>query len=169
MIPVNLRTTFHRDIPAANIVGSVFLDRRPSEAVDSAELLRGIDGQMDRINWNQLGRTFLYSLQILHLLPGGLASQNRSDRCQVSTVLSNLGRVLTSSPLPRDDSERLVVGDATLESIEVLAPNRPSSCVSFVAINDANRLSILLHYDDRVVQGGDAHRLMEIFVDHLCA
>ncbi|HUG68288.1 MAG TPA: hypothetical protein VMM76_11085 [Pirellulaceae bacterium] len=38
----------HRHIPAANIVSSVFLDRRGSDFADGESLLAGIKEQMDQ-------------------------------------------------------------------------------------------------------------------------
>ena len=64
-------------------------------------MLRSIHEEMNSIRRCQLGLTFIVSLWGLRLLPGGLAKWVDRDCCEATCVLSNLGRAMADSPLPR--------------------------------------------------------------------
>jgi NRPS condensation-like uncharacterized protein len=166
MIPMNIRNRFHRHISAANMVSSVFIDRRPSDVANPQSLLEGICAQMKLIKRNRLGLTFLASLQLLNWFPGGLKKQARKQQCSISCIFSNLGRVFNDVPVPAV-AEQLVVAGSTIESIEVSVPNRPYNCVSFASLTYAQRLSISLHYDPRVLSREQGGGLLRSFVRHL--
>jgi hypothetical protein len=168
MIPMNLRTRLHDGMPASNAVSSVFLDRRPIDAGDPLALLWGIRQQMAQIKRNRLGLTFVNSLRVCRWLPGGLKKQSRRDKCSVSCIFSNLGRVFAEVPLPTDDG-RLLAGGAKLDSVEFAVPTRPYSCASFAVMTYADRLSVTLHYDERVLNQVQADELLEIFGRHIAS
>ncbi len=164
MVPMNLRSPRDRELSAANVVSSVFLDRRGEDAVDPERLLTTIHEEMELIKRNQLGLTFVFSLRLVRWLPGGLRKSARQNKCTVSCFLSNFGRVLARSPLPKCD-DRLVVGDTQLESLQVLAPLRPYNCAPFVVHQYAGRLELDMRYDSDVLTPVQARRLMEMYVE----
>ena len=162
MVPVDLRSSGDRLLPAANVVGSVFLDRRRGDFADPGRLLAGIAGELQDTKDNRLGLVFIYSLSVLGLLPGGLKRNARRDWCSVSSIFSNMGRVLRRLPLPKDNG-RHVAGDAILEQIEGVAPIRPYNCATFLATEYAGRLTMTLHYDPRPVGPAQADDLTATF------
>jgi hypothetical protein len=162
MVPIDLRSPGDRLLSAANMVGSVFLDRRSRDFADPAKLLAGIAGELQDIKDNRLGLTFIYALRALGLLPDGLKNNARRDRCSVSSIFSNMGKVLRRCPLPKDNG-RHVAGDAILEQIEGVAPIRPYNCVTFLANEYVGRLTMTLHYDPRPVGAAQADDLTATF------
>lgn len=164
MVPFNLRTSSDRQLSAANVVSSVFLDRRGSDFGDAEALLRSIQDEMNLIKDNKLGYTFIFSLRAFSLLPNGLKNNARQDRCTSSCVFTNVGRPLVRCPLPRDEG-RLVAGNLRLESIDGTAPLRPYNCVTFNALEYGRRLTFILHYDCRIVSESQADELTAMFAD----
>lgn len=162
MVPTDLRTPADRLLPAANVVGSIFLDRRGGDFSDPARLLAGIASELQDAKDNRLGLVFVYSLRALGLLPGALQHNARRDRCSVTSIFSNMGKVLRRLPLPRDNG-RHVVGNMTLERIEGVAPIRPYNCVTFLATEYAGRLTMTLHYDPRPIGAALADDLAATF------
>ncbi len=163
MIPLNMRTAADRRLPAADVVSSVFVDRCGSDCRDPARLLRGIHEQMEVIKQHDLGHTFLLSLRVCKLLPGGLRPHVQRDRCKVTCVLTNLGRLLRRGPWPRDDG-RLVAGEAVLDRIDILAPFRPQTHAAVAVATYAGRLSVTLHYDSRAISANQGGQFMETFL-----
>jgi len=166
MIPMNLRTPADSGLPAASLASFVCMDRRRQDFADPERLLRGIHEQMSVVLDRQLGLTFVYSCRLLNLIPGRLKAHIRRPRCQVSTVLTNLGKVFVHSPLPRK-AGRLVAGNVTLEGCDSVAPIRPHTCATFAATTYANRLTITLHYDPRPLAQDQAADLLETFLGRL--
>ncbi|MEN6336275.1 MAG: chromosome condensation protein [Phycisphaerales bacterium] len=166
MIPINLRTDGDRQLPAASLASFVCLDRRRQDFADRERLLNGIHEQMRAVLQRKLGFTFVSSCRALNLIPGMLRAHIRKPRCQVSTVLTNLGRTFVHSPLPRQTG-RLVAGNVTLEGLDSVAPIRPYTCASFAATTYADRLTITLHYDPRPLTGPQAADLLDTFLRRL--
>ena len=164
MVPMNMRSAEDRKLPAANVVSSVFLDRRCADTADSAKLLASIHDEMELIKRNQLGLTFLFSLQIAQWLPGGIRRSTRDDKCQVSCVFTNLGKVFSRTKLPKL-AGRLVVGDTSVETFRVLAPIRRYNSTSFCAHQYAGEMGIDLHYDSGLLNAEQARRLIDLFVE----
>lgn len=162
MVPIDLRSPGDRLLPAANMVGSVFLDHRNREFADPGTLLDQIASDFRYIKDKRLGLIFIYSLHALGLLPGGLKRNARRDECTVSSIFSNTGKVLRRCPLPKQNG-RLVAGDLILEQIEGVVPIRPYNCASFLANEYAGRLTMTLHYDPRPVGAAQADDLKATF------
>jgi NRPS condensation-like uncharacterized protein len=163
MIPMNLRKTEDRLMPAANMVSSVFLDRRGPDFADADRLLHGIHEEMELIKRLQLGYTFIFSTALCRRFFGGLKKKVRADKCTISCIFTNLGNPFAHVPLPRNE-ECYAVGNATLENIDIVAPMRPYSCVTIAASLYAHKLNLTLHYDPRPLTEQQAAELMEIFV-----
>jgi hypothetical protein len=162
MVPVNLRTDGDRQLPAANVVSSVFLDRRGRDCDDAVLLLQSIHDEMDLIKRLQLGFTFVFSLHVARYLPGGLRAQSRGDKCKISCIFTNLGSILADSPLPRSDA-RLVAGNLILDQMDVVPPYSPYTCAAFSVGSYADRLFITLHYDPRPLSADQAASLLATY------
>jgi hypothetical protein len=164
MVPFNLRSNSDRLLSAANVVSSVFLDRRGVDFAKPDVLLKSIQDEMNLIKDNKLGYTFLFSLRAFSLMPNGLKNNARQDRVSSSCIFTNVGRPLIRCPLPKEDG-RLAAGNVRLEAIDGMAPLRPHNCVTFSVLEYARQLTFILHYDSRVVTEPQADEMTGLFVD----
>jgi NRPS condensation-like uncharacterized protein len=166
MVPISLRTASHRRVSASNIVSSVFLDRRGHEIEDADRLLTSIHDEMELIKRLDLKYTFNFSLYANRFVPGGLRKTAAGHACNASVVFSNLGKILTRTSLPQSDG-RLVAANVRLDNVLIAAPIAPYMTASFVAHWYANRLSITLHHDVRLIPESAAKQLLGMFVDRV--
>jgi hypothetical protein len=164
MVPMNMRTWADVKLPSANMVSSVFLDRRASSAEDPAALLRTICDEMNLIKRNHLGLIYLLSLRAAALLPGLMRWIVRRQRFTCSTVLSNLARPFGESPLPQDTEAFAVTGP-----LEFVPPIRPNTCVAYGVATHAGRLTVSLNADPRFVAPAEAEQLLILYIDRLTA
>ncbi len=167
-VPMNLRTAADRRLPAANVTTMVFLDRRPEEISDADALLAGVQDEMQLIKRLRLGLTFNFSLAAARRLPGGLARMAKKDRGMSTAVLTNLGDPLAKTPLKRMDG-RLVVGDMTLDGMELAAPIRPHTAAAVAVWKDARRLNVTLHFDAHRLSRADADAMLSGFLEQIRA
>jgi hypothetical protein len=163
-IPMSLRQTAGRTMPATNLVSMVFLDRTPEQISDSAGLLRSIHDEMHLIRRRQLGLTFVLSLAVLRLLPGGLAKRVNKGNCEATCVLSNLGKAMADSPLPLRQ-EKIVAGNVKLDGIDLFSPIREGTAVSAALVYYAGGLQICMQYDRRRVTETQAD---DLIASYLC-
>jgi len=166
MVPFSLRGAADRHLPAANVVSSVFLDRKGSQMSDPADLLVSIHDEMQLIKENELGYTFVLSLCVNRMLPGGLRRVARGNRCNASAVFTNLGRLVSRTGLPSENGEA-ICGDVRLQHLEILPPLAPFTCIAFGAGWYANRLSISMRYDLRVLTTDQASALLDKLVTRI--
>lgn len=164
MVPMSMRSDVDRCVSAANIMSTVFLDRRREDCADPAQLLTTIRDQMNLIKDRELGFTYLFSLLVARSLPGGLARFHWDDRCVATAILSNLGKPLANSPLPLENG-RIMAGNLTLERVEALAPLRPHTCVSVTLMTCGDRLAVAMHYDPRAMTAQQSAELLQYYSD----
>ncbi len=162
-VPMNLRREADHRMSAANVVSMVFLDRTPRQIADCAGLLRGIHAEMDAIRRRQLGLTFIVSLWGVRLLPGGLANWVKRDCCEATCVLSNLGRAMADSTLPRQN-EKILAGNVLLDGIDFFAPVRDRTAVSMALVFYAGGLQLCMHYDSRHLTEAQADDLLATYL-----
>ena len=162
MVPTSHRRPEQYRLSAANVIGSVFVERRGVGMKDEEQLLRGIHLEMETVKRLRLGYLFNLSLMAQRRLPGGLRKMARPQRCQVSAVFTNIGRVFNGGPLPKVKG-RWQCGNVLLESTEAAAPVARNVATAFGATWYANRLSITLHHDPRAMSQPMAERLLMHF------
>ncbi len=167
IVPINLRRAENMLMPMANSVSSVFLDRQPCNCSDADQLLAGIQEEMDLINRMELQYTFLFSLGLARLMPGGLIGRTRASKCEISCCLSNLGPVLGRLPLPRLEG-RVVAGNVVLDAVDFIIPQRPFIDASFCVYTYAGRLSVLMHPHPETLCDADAKELLSDFLARVC-
>jgi NRPS condensation-like uncharacterized protein len=161
MVPISMRSSEeYRRQTACNIVSCVFLDRVPDQVQDREPLFQSIHDELELIKRNRLAFLFIFSIWLRKTFSQPWAATERKlpNRCQTSVVFSNLGRVFSDG---RADTGRLVAGDATLESVAVLAPLSPWMMAAFIAIQYAGELQLSLRYDSRCVSEQQARELVE--------
>jgi len=162
MIPVNLRTIGDKHLPAANVLGGTHLDRRQPDFADAARLLRSVHEEMAFIKRWDLGRCFVALAEQCRRWPGLLERLIRTDKCRMSIMFSNVGKVLKRLPLPHHKG-RVVAGNVTLEGIDFVGTLHPYLGVNAVVAWYANRLSLTLHYDQRALSKEQATDLFDIY------
>src|SRR5208282_1120896 len=165
-VPMSLRHLADRRLPAANVVSMVFLERKRKQIADSAGLLRNIHAEMDLLLRRDLGLTFIFSLLVLRWLPGGMAKRVNNGCCDATCVLSNLGRVMADSPLPRSDG-KIVAGNLVLEDIDFFAPFRDGTTVTLGLVFYAGRLQFCMQYDSRSISEAQADDLMTTYLSKI--
>jgi len=165
-IPVGLRTAAETQMPMANSVSMVFLDRRQTDLCDGQHLLDGIRRQMQRIKRNRLQYTFILSLALSRLTPGGLSNRAPDVRCRSTSCFSNLGIALGRTPLPREDG-RIRSGNVVLDSVDYVIPLRPHLHAAFCVYTYAGRLRLLMHFDPRAIPAPQAENLLHRFVEQI--
>jgi hypothetical protein len=165
-MPVSLRSPAHDQLPAANLVSMVFLDRRGCDAKDAGRLLSWVHRQMQRTKQFGLGPVFVHSVGVVRWLPGGLERACRNSRCMSTAVLSNLGVLFQGTPWSGGRSG-VVEDGLVLEEVDAFPPLRPLTCAAFCAMTYGGRLSLTLHYDSRVLATGQAVELIDGFIDRV--
>lgn len=147
-VPINLRGSADRRQSAVNVVGMVFLDRRPSQIRDPARLLGSIHDEMRLIRRHRLGLTSALVLGMACRVPGGLANAVRRDGCKATALVTNLGQLQLMRP-PQEGTEA-TFGNVRITEVDILATFRPHTHAAFAVFDYANRQTISLHYDARV-------------------
>ena len=168
MIPMNLRQRMHALLPACNVVSSIFINRRGNAGDQPDRLLRSIHDEMQMIKDNNLGLTFVFSLQVRRCLPGGWRRLRAARKCAVSTILSNLGRAFPRVSLPRQGGH-LVAGNLCLEQFEAYVPIQPYTDAAFGIGLYAERLYTTMHFDPAVIDAKAADKLLSAFVNQIRA
>jgi hypothetical protein len=153
-------------LPAADVVSSVFLDRRAADFTDEDGLLQGIHEEMDLIKRNELGFTFVFSLAVCRRLFGSLKKKVQVDQCSVSCVFSNLGTPFAHTPVPQKD-RCFVAGNVTMVATDFVAPIHPYSCATFTIGLYAHRQTITLHYDPRPLTKAQARDLLDTYIGRI--
>ena len=139
---------------------------RPHSAANRrsrAACCASIHAEMDLIRRRRLGLIFVLSLSVLRALPGGLAGRVNHGRCEATCVLSNLGRALADSPLPRCN-EKIVAGNVVLDGVDFFVPVRDGTAVTVGLVYYAGGLQICLQYDRRRITEAQAGDLLATYL-----
>ncbi len=162
-VPMNLRTPEDERLSVANVVSMIFLDRRPVDLGDAEKLLRSIQDEMQLIKRNRLSLTFVLSLAVARLLPGGVRKMVPDNRCWATCIFSNLGVILTGTPLPRRDG-KLLLGNVTLDELDFVTPLRPHTAAACCVYTYAGRMFVMLHCDPRSLTADQANELLTTYL-----
>ncbi len=104
----------------------------------------------------------------IRALPGGLAGRVGNGRCEATCVVSNLGRALAGSPLPRRGG-KLVAGNLLLEGLDFFVPLREGTAASVALVFYAGELQVCLHYDSRRITAVQADDLLATYLQTIRA
>jgi hypothetical protein len=159
MVPINLRSHDDREMPAANVVSMVNLDRRPARYRDGRQLLKSLSREMAVVKRCRLGITLHHLVSLFRYL-GKLAWLVSEGRCLSTCVLSNLGEpaVLTAN-VPEEASNQPLV----LTALNFLPPIRPLTAAAFGVVTFRGCVGVALHYDC-LLPKAQAAELLERFV-----
>jgi hypothetical protein len=166
MIPTNLRLPADAVMPAANVVGMVFNDRRPRKFSSPRRLMNLLRTEMKFCKRWRLGLSMIHMLCLVRKFRGGLERVLPTDRCLATSVLSNLGHLAGGTRLPRRDGQ-IVAANVTLQRVELLPPLRPMTHASFGAVSYAGRLNLSLSYDPRYITPQDGRQLLRGFTQRI--
>ncbi len=165
-VPVNQRSKDDSLRSASNIMSAVFLERTPRQMSDPENLLNSIHREMNAIKRSKLGFLFTAATMGLNRLPRFRKYVLYRDECASTCVFSNIGVILSRTPLPRRD-EKIVMGDIVLEGIDFIAPLRPQTAAAFCVYTYAGRLSVNLHFDTTAISNCQADQLLGILVEQI--
>lgn len=163
MIPINLRDPADEALPAANVVGMVFIDRRPSWHRNLRSLLWGIRWETQFLKSFRFAISFARNCSIFGIFPGGLEFLARAHRCYCTFVFSNMGRLFTEACLQRSGGQ-LQAGGLTLEAIESAPPVRPFSSAGLTSLSYDGRLVLVMNYDRYRLAPATAEALLATLV-----
>ncbi len=163
MIPTSLRVQGDERMPATNVVAMVFVDRHPTWYLSTRWLLRSIAWELNFIRSLRLNLAFIRSTSLADKIPGGLRFLTRPSRCYATCVLSNMGRVLSDTPLAYVD-RRLKSGDMVLERVESAPPIRPHTKVALSVVSYAGSMALIFNYDRHAFTREAAEELFAIIL-----
>lgn len=164
MVPMNLRGVADANMPAANIVSMVNVDRRPIRYASRRRLLKSISLEMAIIKRCRLGLTMHHFLRAMRWI-GKMSWLLPADRCLSTCVLSNLGEVTT----PADSANGEHSSPASrleLISLDFLPPIRPWTAAAFGISTYRGCTTITLHHDATLPPGSERD-LLDKFVARL--
>lgn len=166
-MPINLRRPEDRHLPAANVITIAFLDRRFRErGSDSAKLMASIARETQDLKTHRAGCMMLRAARTFGSVPGGirqLLAPRGPMACLATTVLSNMGPVLSKTRLPRDRHGQVRAGGVTLTRIQVLPPVRPGTGLSLGIVTYAGRMIVSAQHDPARLSPAAAELLLTEF------
>lgn len=167
-MPVDLRTEGWRAMPAANMVGIAFIERRRAEFQDPDALLAGISQQTRQSKKQSMAADFCRAVALAGRRDNGLVEICAATHCFSTIVLSNLLQPFERSPMRGRDG-RIEAGGLVVESAELLPPLRPMTSIAIGILTYAGRMHVSLHYDPRTVAPAEARELLDLFAGQISA
>ena len=172
LIPINIRTDFHRTIPCANIVGYIFYDKSPVECDRSDEFLQSIQKYITKCKNFNSGTTFLKVIKILRKIPGMMNLMTSEKTCHCTTILSNIGSVCNKSlqeEYCQNDDIRIEHDQYPLQLIRTLCapPTRQHTPLSFGVMQCHNEAFISCRYDLNVLTEETMLEFFNMFVEEM--
>ncbi|MDR1963362.1 MAG: hypothetical protein LBQ50_06255 [Planctomycetaceae bacterium] len=131
LMPTNLRKSCHNGIPAANMLGYVFLDRQMKDCSQPESLYTGIQNDVEMVKTWSMGAMFLSGVKMARQIPGGLTWTTSKYFCHATSIFSNIGcpcKILSQKRFHLAGTIR--VGDAELVQLTGGPPVRPHSPLS---------------------------------------
>lgn len=172
LIPINIRTDFHRTIPCANIVGYIFNDERPGECDRSVEFIQSIQKNITKCQNFNSGTTFLKVIKILRKIPGMMNLMTSEKKCYCTVILSNTGNICKKSlqeDYSQNDDVRIDHEQYPLQLIRTLCapPTRPHTPISFGVMQSQNKAFISCRYDLNVLTEETMLEFFDMFIDEM--
>ena len=169
MVPTDLRNTDDYAMPATNIVGFVFVNRRAHECSDMDTLLPTISDESQRFQLHRTGARFNDTLvAATDFSKWSLPFLLSGETCTATAVLSNVGDPAKrfTAKFPRR-AGRVVMGDLVLEDITGVPPMRPGTRVTFSIFSYLRQLTISARCDPRYFGLEDTKAITHLYADQL--
>ena len=170
MVPVDLRSPEHDQLPAVSLVSSVFVKQHAATCADRDRLVRAVS---ERINYAVTSRSGLILENFVRLLtrvPGLLPLVLRAWKTQATALVSyvgDAGRGLQAM-FPKQRG-RCLIGDLRLERINAVGPVRPGTAANLSAGTYAGELGLYLTLDPHQFTATEARVMLEMLVERLLA
>jgi hypothetical protein len=165
-IPVNVRGREGADIPASNRLGFAFVTASPRDLADRDRLLQIVHAQTEQIKQWKLALYFLGGLGLATLLPGAVPASLRWKKSFATVVLSNIGRLMAHSRLPRRE-DRLICGNVILEHITGAPPIRRNTRAALIVGEYGGRTTISLRCEPQLFRPSETRSLLDTYVARL--
>ncbi len=169
LIPTSLRFVSDRLVPAANIVGYAFAEKRSKDiSGDIAGLLKSVASEMDIVREWKLGNLFVDNLRFAERNPWLRRFFTGSVSCFATAILTNLGDSTrgATARLPRKDG-KVTGGNLVVESLTGIPPLRKNTNAAF-SVADYNKQLILRSRTNVSACGEDsAQDLLDLLVQKL--
>ncbi|MDR1491523.1 MAG: hypothetical protein LBT05_02200 [Planctomycetaceae bacterium] len=168
LTPINMRNEFHKTIPTSNILGYVFLDRKPQDCNADSKFLETIHQDMKRILSWSIGAMFLDGVRFFRKIPFALGFLASRRFCHSTTVLSNPGLFCLGLPQERFQKEKTIrVADLTLWRLVGAPPVRPHTPASFGFISCADQTTITMNCERSYFESQQAEQFLDGFIEFL--
>lgn len=169
LVPTSLRAEGDQETPAANILGYVFITRKPSQLADKEQLLVGIRNDTQAILRLKLGWLFLDSLHRLKRLGVLRFAKSTFGRdCQATAIHSHLGNAYNQfrSNFVQEDGQ-MTFGNLQLVEVLSTPPIRPFTHIALATYSSAGQLTINMRCDATILDSQDATKFMDSYVSQL--
>jgi hypothetical protein len=161
IIPISIRRKEDATMPAANRSTLVQLDRRKEDFSPRVRLMQGVRFELGLIRSWQLDRILLIVIRGIAISHRLLKRCTRWNHHRATTMLTNLGKPLLKTGLPRDAENHIQFGDLTLSNIDLVAPIKNGMPASFAAHQYCHGLRITMQYDSEVMTREQAGGLLQ--------
>lgn len=168
MVPSDLRGADDQHMPACNVIGMYNLDRFMWMFRNPRLLMTSVRLEMKILKFFRFGIAFVRAAAILTRWKWWTSVMRRPNRCFTTTVVSNVGRLFLSAPLPRREG-KLVCGNMVLDEIQCAPPIRPLTFAGFALSTYAGRCTLMMNYDRRRWTRATAEDFMEVVSGRLHA
>lgn len=172
LVPINLRTDFHRTVPCANIVGYIFDDRRPVDCDRSEAFLQSIHKNIVKCKNFNSGSTFIKAIRVLGKIPGVMSSMSSDKKCHCTAILSSVGNICKSCQQEEyrlNDDIRIEHEQYPLQLFRMLGapPNRPLTPISMGVQQRQGEMFLCCRYDQYVMTEQTMLEFYNMFVDEM--
>jgi hypothetical protein len=168
-MPTSLRAKGDNLLPAANLIGYVFITRQSRDLEDPEALLKCIARDTQAIKTYRLGWLWLgtlVKLQRLRLLT--IMTKRAKNRCQATAVHSNLGNAIAHFQSRFTKSgEFSQIGNLRMTQVAWVPPIRNQTHVAIGTHIEGGQLSVNLRCDPRKYSTEHAQLLLRRYVDRL--
>ncbi|MCX6124534.1 MAG: hypothetical protein NTV34_07260, partial [Proteobacteria bacterium] len=163
-VPISLRNPSEDDMPAANYVSMVFLDRFPKEILAESNLVKSISLEMNQVKRDRMGLTLIMAVTVLMRIKvfGALL---RSPLCMATIGLTNLGQPFRNFSLLSQGKVRS--GNVTLTALDTLPPVRNKTLATLSVNRYAENLALTMRYDSTRWSARDAGDFLEQYASTL--
>jgi len=141
--PTDLRLPSDRTMPATNRFGVAFMRRMRSECLEPAQLLRGIQEEMNYVRTNYIGVEFLKGLAAASRIPGGINLLRRLGFFIPSFQYTCLGDVTRGGRRLIPYKDGIVhSGGMQLETVTGFAPFAENVPLSIASCETGKRMTL---------------------------
>ena len=172
LVPMNIRTDFHQTMPCANILGYIFLDRRPINCDRSEDFLQAIHKDITSCIKLHSGAIFVSAIQLVEKIPGFMPLMTSDKQCHCTAILSSVGNLCKScqqEEYRQNDDIRIEHNQYPLQLFRMLGapPNRPHTPISMGVVQRQGELFLSCRYDQNVMTEETMLEFYNMFVDEM--